>query len=1047
MAFRLITGAQGSGKTNKIFTELIKSSIDNPDRKHIVITPDQNTLLTERRLLALSPNGVLFNIEVESFDRLAYKIFDELGLPMPAPMDEVGKSMLLRKIVREHRSDLSYYDSSIDKEGFITKLKTIISEFLSYGISPEDLISASDNTSSDLLKYKLKDLAVILKAFNEGHTEKNSPREELMSRLLSVVNKSAYFDDAFVVIDAFTGFSPLHYQLIEHIMSRAILVAATLTISPDINVFGTYNSHDLFAITLETAKELQTCAEHCGLKTEHEVCDDYAEIERPEELKHLERNFLRAEPAHPFNIINPKAINIYRINSPSDEAAFAAETISRLVSELNYKYRDFAIVSNDLNHSAHDIAAAMEEHGIPYFLDCHDDLHNHPLVRFILGALEIIESGFSISSVFSFLRTGLIGAPIDDIDLLENYFIGTGIRGYKRCGSEFTKEFSGYDLNKINEIRAAAINPLIEFRSAYQASKNNAEFINAILKLLEDYNVKNNLRLLAEKSDGGTADNADRIFDSVARVLTEAADMLSGDRLSAHQLKMTLASGFQELSLGLLPPRLDQVQIGDIRRSRRGYVKVLIFINMNEDILPGGVAAGGILSDRDREELKSSNIILANTCVDNLFREQYYIYELLATPTDRLYLTYSNHHITGADREPSLYLLSVSGLFNGLTEYTYKRSLTSRSRICAALGEYLAAGDNDNASKLTKLLADDKDLADRIYNISSYSDCSELPPELADSVMKPDTLSISALTTYSDCPYKYFFERALRLSDRKVYKIESSDRGTYVHSVLENAFTYIKDLKVKDYSEVTDDMISSALQFAFDKADSITLGFDLSSEESGKYLLNRWKKAAGTAFINMCLALKNDTTFKYFPDRFEFAFEDDKILSQYGIKLKGVIDRIDIATGVSPSPLRVIDYKSSEKNETYDNYLQLLMSGQKLQLPLYQKIAMDIYNANSQNVVPGENRYINTSDRYVHSNKSHTLCEEYDKIINNNDPSNSASYITAAVDSSNKLAGDILAGSIDKKPNEVLDGQFTACTYCKFKEACCKENTSSESED
>ncbi|MBQ0026945.1 MAG: PD-(D/E)XK nuclease family protein, partial [Lachnospiraceae bacterium] len=784
MAFRLITGAQGSGKTNKIFTELIKSSIDNPDRKHIVITPDQNTLLTERRLLALSPNGVLFNIEVESFDRLAYKIFDELGLPMPTLMDEVGKSMLLRKIVREHQSDLSYYDSSIDKEGFITKLKAIISEFLSYGISPEDLISASDNTSSDLLKYKLKDLAVILKAFNEGHTEKNSPREELMSRLLSVVNKSAYFDDAFVVIDAFTGFSPLHYQLIEHIMSRAILVAATLTISPDINVFGTYNSHDLFAITLETAKELQTCAEHCGLKTEHEVIDDYADIERPEELTYLERHFLRPHSSEKLTIKNNNAIDVVHANYPSNEASFAAETISYLVSEKGYKYRDFAIVSNDLDKSAHDISRAMEEYGIPYFLDCHDDLHNHPLVRFILGALEVIECGFSISSVFAFLRTGLSSVPFDDIDILENYFLGTGIRGYKKCGEQFTREFFDYDLAKVNEIRVAALNPLIDFREAYQTSASNTEFIDSILKLLADYNVKNNLQQIFDNSNNNF-NNSERIYDSVINVLAEASSMLPGKRLSAHQLKLTLTSGFQELSIGLLPPKLDQVQIGDIRRSRRGYVKVLIFMNMNDDLLPGGVAAGGILTDNDREELKNNNLILANSCIDNMFREQYYIYELLATPTDRLYLTYSDHFVTGAGRKPSSYVLRVLELFEGKLEHIYNPGLTSRNKICSEIGKCLEHDDIESASKLTKLLGDDVALIEQIHAVSSYTDSALLSPELTASVMKPEHLSVSALTTYADCPYKYFFERTLKLSDRKIYKVESTDRGSYVHSVLE----------------------------------------------------------------------------------------------------------------------------------------------------------------------------------------------------------------------------------------------------------------------
>jgi ATP-dependent helicase/nuclease subunit B len=44
----------------------------------MIIVPEQFTLQTQKELVSLHPGHSVMNIEVLSFDRLAYRVFDEM---------------------------------------------------------------------------------------------------------------------------------------------------------------------------------------------------------------------------------------------------------------------------------------------------------------------------------------------------------------------------------------------------------------------------------------------------------------------------------------------------------------------------------------------------------------------------------------------------------------------------------------------------------------------------------------------------------------------------------------------------------------------------------------------------------------------------------------------------------------------------------------------------------------------------------------------------------------------------------------------------------
>jgi len=97
VALQILLGASGAGKSHVVYERLIASAMKNPRRRHIVLVPEQFTMQTQRKLVTMHPEHGIMNIDVLSFERLAYRVFAELDLEEYAILDDAGKSMLLRR--------------------------------------------------------------------------------------------------------------------------------------------------------------------------------------------------------------------------------------------------------------------------------------------------------------------------------------------------------------------------------------------------------------------------------------------------------------------------------------------------------------------------------------------------------------------------------------------------------------------------------------------------------------------------------------------------------------------------------------------------------------------------------------------------------------------------------------------------------------------------------------------------------------------------------------------------------------------------------------
>ena len=233
MSLRFVLGSSGSGKSMRIYSEILKRAKKEPERNFLIVVPDQFTMQTQKELIVHPDNesrGIL-NIDVLSFGRLSHRVFEEVGRKNLPVLDDTGKSLILRKVAGQCRGELSYLGTYLQKQGYIHEIKSAISEFLQYGVSVKDVSRLMEYAKKKgALYYKLKDLQVLYDGFMQFIRDKFITTEETLDVLCEAIHKSRIVKDSVVVFDGFTGFTPIQYKVIRELLLCTEEVWLTMTL-------------------------------------------------------------------------------------------------------------------------------------------------------------------------------------------------------------------------------------------------------------------------------------------------------------------------------------------------------------------------------------------------------------------------------------------------------------------------------------------------------------------------------------------------------------------------------------------------------------------------------------------------------------------------------------------------------------------------------------------------------------------------------------------------------------------------------------------------
>lgn len=1107
MSLQLFLGSAGSGKSYQLYREVIEESKKNPNTNYLVIVPEQFTLQTQKDIVAMHPEHGVMNVDILSFLRFAYRIFEEVGGSDYPILEDTGKSMVLRKVVAEKRKDLILFGTNVKKTGFINELKSLLSELYQYNVGEEDFAKMQEIAGKKpVLQAKLKDLHTVYEGFRTFMKERYITAEEVFMVLNQVIDRSEWIKGTVICLDGFTGFTPCQYQLISKMLGAAKKVMVTVTLDPreKLNQMGA--EHQLFGLSHKTIQKLYKIADEAKAVIEEPV---YAEsrgegkvpyrFRKSEALAALEHNLFR----YPYETYEKEQEDI-RINCTRDrnaEVAFTAREIKRLVREEGYRFRDIAVVTGDIKEYGRIAKRLFLQAEIPCFIDYKKDILSNPFVELLRACVVVISEDFGYEGVFRYLRSGLTGCTKEEIDLLENYVLATGIRGHKRWAEPFTRRYRSrqpLQLEQINEIRVKFMEELEPLYLVLKdREKNIRDYTTALYQLGVSLNIEQKLEEYKFKFAEAGQPLIAKEFEQVYRIIMDLYDqivlLLGDEKCSLKEFGEILDTGFVEVKVGLIPPGVDEVVIGDTERTRLKDIRALFFIGVNEGIIPKAIGTGGILSDIERELLINNQIELAPTKRQQAFTDQFYIYLNMTKPKEKLYITYHKVNQEGKSVNPSFIINKIRQLFPKLaiTEESEKGIHGDcPEKVDQILQDdglnYLTEGlRNYNQLEVSDLwrelylyyLAEPEKrqilnkLVEGAFFINKEQGLSkEAAKLLYGSELKG---SVTRLEKYAGCAFAHFLAYGLSVEQRQEYKLAIPDIGTIFHNAIDH---FSKRLDTGEYSwhtipdEVREKWARESVAYAVEQYESSVLR----STARNEYMIKRMERITVRTLWALCNQIKQGA-FEPWGYEKQFNHMPDLMLS-----LTGRIDRLDIYEEEYKVFVRVIDYKSG--NTYFD--LSSVYYGLQQQLSVYLSAALDYLSReyNGKEIVPAGIFYYHIDDPIVA--KSEQAEEDIYKSLRMNGLVNEDKRVIGLMDS--KLAeeaqklrasvkSDIIPvetnkegelgkrsvvaskkqlkalieyvnGKLSKDSKAILEGdsvlnpyrmgEQSACTYCEYRGAC-----------
>ena len=425
MSLQLVIGSSGYGKSTYIYDDVIKKSIKYPDRNYIVVVPEQYTMETQKKLVMSHPDKGILNIDVVSFERLAYKVFEEVGEENGAVIDDTGKNLIIRHVLEECKGSLSFFGNSTNKMGFVSELKSVVSELLQYDIKPDGLklIRESESIRGNRQLYaKLQDISLVYDRFKEYLSNNYITSEEILDVLCTVIDKSQLIKDSEIIFDGFTGFTPIQYKLMRLFLIKCsrVCVSVTADTRENINVYD--GMQNLFFMSKDMVLRLHRICDEEHIEVERDIILDNVSVSRfsqSQELGFLEKNLFRYNYKRYEDDV--KNIKLFAASTPKEELQYAISQIIVLTRKQGYRYKDIAIVSGDMAAFGTMAGNMLAQNDIPFFVDQKKSVTDNPFVELIRSAIEIVEKGFSYDSIIRYLRTGMTDIDRNGIDMLDNY--------------------------------------------------------------------------------------------------------------------------------------------------------------------------------------------------------------------------------------------------------------------------------------------------------------------------------------------------------------------------------------------------------------------------------------------------------------------------------------------------------------------------------------------------------------------------------------------------------------------------------------------------
>lgn len=1144
MSVRLLIGRSGSGKSTLIRHEMTSMLREQPlGKPMLLLVPEQSSFASEHALLTEAGNGIQGSMraQVMGFHRLAYLVMQETGGSALVPVTEEGKKMLLYKIIRRRKDELSLFKDSGDQLGFVDRLNTLFTELKQYGNDtrsvPEQLerMNAAGE-SAPILRGKLKDISLIYADFERELALKYIDGEDTLRMLAEQISGSSLVSGADIWMDGYRRFTPHEYKVVEQLMLHASSLTVALTCNRSYEGEQVPHELDLFHPSAAAYVKLKGMADELMIETQTQFLrpDPMPRFKERPALAYLEAQFehhtgyrVRQQLHNPWADQQPEGIQLYAAANRRAELEGAVREMRRLVRDEGARYREMALFVRHIEDYEPWVEPIFKQYGVPVFLDQRRSVLHHPLVEMIRASLDIVQRRWRYEDVFRVVKTDLL-LPLDgrvsreDMDRLENYALACGIQGSRwtdgrpwQAVPSLSLELEEQERNRQRDetldlmelCRDVIVTPLQAFEKRLGKARTALEKCEAVYLLLEDAEIGHKLdAFIRQAEEAGNPEQAKehrQIWDAVLELLDQIVEMMGDERLDTSLFAGVLETGLAEYRMGLVPPALDQVLVGNTDRTRVAGIQHAFVLGMNEGVMPAVFHEDGVLTEQERTALNEQGVELAPDMTRRLLDERFLAYSALTSAGQSLWMSYAVIDEEGKPLLPSELVRHVRQLFPGLNErplignplpgdaWTEQWEYASHPsealpQLIVQLRHWRRGGDilspwwevyNWYASQQGR----EKDKLRQLLTSLFYENHAEMQKETSRRLYGSKLrTSVSRMERFVACPFSHFASHGLRLKERQMYRLKAPDIGQLFHAALGEMAINLRNRNVS-WGSLSTEACRQEAETAVERLAPRLQGEILMSSKRYGYILRKLKDIVSRASL---ILGEHARRGNFEPIGLELDFGPGQSLPPLSFRLDngvvmevvGRIDRVDVAEGEKGLLLRVIDYKSSQK----DLKLHEVYYGLSLQMLTYLDVLLNaaeewlgetaypagtlyfhVHNPmlQSPNGLSAEQarqellkrfkmKGLLLADRDVVGQMDTALDKGYSSILPVAVKADGSFYSSASVASPEQwdsllasvrhnirtIGTRMTEGDVDIKPYRIQ--QETACTFCSFKPVC-----------
>ena len=1075
MAFHLLYGEHPGSLIDTCLEKICEEAVLWPTRRGYIIVPETMKAEVERRYIeilkekkgAASSDSAFMMIDIVSFSRFAYRLLSEVGGGQKKLLMPVTKTILIHRILQQEKDDFSILSRFSERVGFVADVEEVLGDFYRYGISGQMLLDLDLSGQSDLTKNKIHDFGLLMTRLDAISEQMGfAPERDSMKRLVRILeafskddpttrtwplNRLRFLKDASVWIMGFGENRNLTPEEL-NIVTLLEMVVSKLTFTTIAESgLGDADTKEICHFGNQVVKSFRS-------RFAFDSVTEVGASVRDAALDIVSLDYAERSCSVRKDLPVPGEIRVFqRIN---DELEYVAARIREMVAFEGYRYRDITVVLCDQNEYRAGLHAAFAKYGLDVFLDSKNPLIGTIWMQYMQAIMEMGCYNWELQSVMAFLKSGFVSLDPVLVQRFENFCLAHGLKNKKRilsCADFADSDTEKSMVEKVLPVLQKAeeeMKPFLKAKTCAERAVALHDMTSGSQKMVEYY--------VDEWTRAGNQESALALaasYNAADDVLRALSEEIGDFPISLSNFCSAVTTAISSKSLSKIPSFVDQVTITEPKNAYRRTCRTMFVVGPNRKNFPFTAPSEGYLKNREREMLADKlSMDFPNHAKDQTYSDFFIAYALLDCPKENIVFTMQN------SEEPSSVVLFMKETYPQVKFFeTDVMSLSdprtlARDKMRSYLQDVLTGRIDVSEEERQKVLYIWKTCFDGV----DLSCEEELPLSLTISKERMDQLfpsdmwmSVSSTESYVKCPYNYFCNSILRLSERDVMKVLPTHMGSIAHSIFEVALKQFRD----EYL-ASDDETKRAEVFArylhrdkeewvrelLPQAQSVE-HYAYCDDPALKMEADNKLISATTATMNYLFETMDPTS--YLPEYFEWKFGRDgvepwDIVLEDGRKVHfiGVIDRVDV--NAETREFQILDYKTGVKEVNYD----ALYAGESVQLPAYLHVFLKLH----PELLPTGAGYIRvqapkeradilaktTSESAVQIAKSNAIKSSFVK----------ESYSLHAEPEEMALAGEFAISTIKNNCEKILHGEFPAmpsrinkkseldCKKCKFAFVC-----------